>query len=667
MRETETGAVHSAPVSTPMWQEILEQIWGDDEGWAHLICIYGDQRVAKAFHWPKHKKSLFRHINEMKDFANVYFNTQLMSSKTKCTKDETLPTRWVWVDQDAGGYETLDPRPTICWETSPGKCQGLWDIGEYVETEELETINKALMRLNKSDAVWNSAHKLRVPGTLNHKKEHKPPFEGSVAWADGPVYTKEQLMPVQVEEPAPKKVTTTTATIELPTTKKITGGNDLTDVGTVLLEHGQKIPKNIWAMLTADPTGVTDHSARLWHMNKRLLEVGVPAEAVFTIAKASPWNKFARERRKEKDLWEDIQRAATGVAPPAESPEESKGLPWMSLDDLLKHAEQPTWLVDDIWMSKNVGWIAGVGKSYKSVISLDLGLSVALNVPFLDTFPVREAGSVLMVQEEDPRWRMANRAQVMCEKKGIDNVTVERNNDQITFRIRDVNIPFHTAIGAGFNFSSEDKMDSLEEAIDLHKPQLVVLDPMFMMAAGVDEFKSSEITGILLKLKHWRNKYNCAIAVVHHYRKGGGSDYDVERIYGSMALYAWSENNLLVGRKKGGNVSVIQTDIKDAPASQRIIVNFHDLDSTYDIKVTQEVAEENDDKVHAFLAAGEIDATYSLDEIMRATQLGDRTVRKRIKSLEERNLVRVETAGAGGRYSITPLEELLKKDDDIIF
>jgi len=82
-------------------------------------------------------------------------------------------------------------------------------------------------------------------------------------------------------------------------------------------------------------------------------------------------------------------------------------------------------------------------------------------------------------------------------------------------------------------------------------------------------------------LKHWRTKYDCAIAVVHHYRKGQGTG--VERLYGSQALYSWSENNLFVTRKEGQQTTVtIERDIKDSKRLEGLIdVRFDDIDEEY--------------------------------------------------------------------------------------
>src|SRR5690242_284651 len=39
-----------------------------------------------------------------------------------------LPTPYAWADIDGGDPEAFHPRPTILWETSPGRYQGLWEL-----------------------------------------------------------------------------------------------------------------------------------------------------------------------------------------------------------------------------------------------------------------------------------------------------------------------------------------------------------------------------------------------------------------------------------------------------------------------------------------------------------------------------------------------------------
>ncbi len=622
-------------------KQFLKAVWGKTEGWAFVGAKRHDDTgdwKQKAYKYPTQLDNLIRDVTDWNKHSSIYFCPHLFQDgSSRRVKDNSQPTHCLWIDKDAGKLDEIEPKPTFCWQTSTGKWQALWMLNEPLELDKAELINKRLIYTTKADkGGWHAGKYLRIPNSLNHK--YSPPFQGIKLWDNGPSYDASDFIHKEHEE-------------AIIAAQELIGLDRMPDriptFTEAILKYGNKISSTVWGLLSANPRKTDSWSESLWRLETLLIKAEIPLDCVFAIAKGSPWNKYERDGRPDEHLWKEVCKAAQekGVLIPEEDLEE---LPWTTLDSLLLHAERPTWLVEDVWMAKNVGWIAGEGKSYKSVLSLDLALSIASGTPFLGKFPVKDPGAVLMVQEEDPIWRVAHRIQAMAEQKNIYNMDVKGTDSGLVLRVKDTNVPLYVAVGGRLTFDNEDKMNALERAIESKRPKMVLLDPMFMLSAGMDEFKASEMTTTLNTLKHWRNEYDCAIAIVHHYRKSTG--VDTQKLYGSMALYAWSENSLLVQREsREANVVSIRRDIKDAPSDEKLAVEFFDIDATYNFKLADKYVPsetEQDKVIQCFVHNKGVELT--IKDIQEMTNLNPKTIRKHVYTMKDEHKVNVKRGGRGG-------------------
>jgi DNA-binding transcriptional ArsR family regulator len=640
-------------------KQFLQRVWGDGKGWVFVGYknhATGDWEQ-KNYQYPDQLDTIIKESKEKNTIYSSYFCPHLFKAKGRRVKDNSLPTLVLWVDKDAGALTDFTPRPTFCWQTSEGKWQALWLLDTELDIEKAEVINKKLIGMCKGDkGGWHAGKYLRMPETINHK--YKPAYHGMVLWDDGPQYKAEQF--VTIEAPKDEFQEAIQDIMDIPDLpKKIPSFSD------AIVAHGRHIPKVAWELLQQEPKKGEDWSDKIWRLESLLIKADIPIEHVFAIVKGSPWNKYERDGRPDEHLWKEIYKAykEKAVIVPED---ELEDLPWMGLDSLLLYAERPQWLVDNIWMAKNVGWIAGEGKSYKSIMSLDLALSVASGTPFLGKFKVNDPGTVLMVQEEDPVWRVAHRIQAMAEAKGITNFDVAHKEGSLVLRMNETNVPLFLSIGGKLTFEDEGRMSALERAIATRRPKLVVLDPMFMLSAGMDEFKAGEMAHILNTLKQWRNEYECAIAIVHHYRKGQGAD--TQKLYGSMALYAWSENSLLVQREsRDTNLVSIRRDIKDAPSDDKLAVEFINIDEEYRY-VLRDLSSTGNPTIANALRGHALEDAITIKGLQDITGLSDRAVRQHVKEMEEGGLVKTDRVGRGGVLHITPTARLLDApQEEVIF
>src|SRR5215510_10214546 len=88
---------------------------------------------------------------------------------------------------------------------------------------------------------------------------------------------------------------------------------------------------------------------------------------------------------------------------------------------------------------------------------------------------------------------------------------------------------------------------ALEEQIAIHKPKLVIIDPLVAyFGAGVDMHRANETREIMAALAVVAKKFRCAILCVRHLAKGGASKA-IYRGIGSIDITAAARSVLLVG------------------------------------------------------------------------------------------------------------------------
>jgi len=637
-----------------MLKKFFERIYGDQKGW--IFTAYKNHETDDFGQKKYEPKQIDFMINELfgyNDKSSIYFCPHLFADNGKGrVKNNSLDTYCLWVDKDKGKLDDLKPKPTICWQTSEGRWQAVWVLDRLIDIETAELLNKQLIEDTKGDpGGWHAGKLLRVPGSLNHK--YSQPFQGFVMWDDGPVYPPHKFAREE-KTPEQKELEELADQPDMP--------SNIPSFSEAITRHGRGIPKAAWDLLQKPPQKGDSWSEPLWRLEVLLLQSGIPERDVFAIVRDSPWNKYRRDNRKEDDLWKEVLKASREQEIETPSDEEVHELPWVSLDKLMLHAERPEWLVEDIWMEKNVGWIAGEGKSYKSVLSLDLALSVASGKPFLDKYKVNKPGPVLMVQEEDPLWRVAHRVQTLANHKDLMKIDMVANEEQFSMSVHPTNVPLYVACGGSLTFADETRMEALERTIAAVRPRLLVLDPMFMMAVGYDEFKAGEITQVLNVLKTWRNEYDCAIAVVHHYNKGQGAD--TTKLYGSMALYAWSENSLLVQREsREENLISIRRDIKDSPSDEILGLEFFDIDLSYDFQF-RELSDKRIASAGATeiaireLCATEEGGEATLEAIAEKIGMSIKSAREHVMKLQKDGKIMIDKKGRGGKLHVSPSPQL---------
>jgi len=112
----------------------------------------------------------------------------------------------------------------------------------------------------------------------------------------------------------------------------------------------------------------------------------------------------------------------------------------------------------------------------------------------------------------------------------------------------------------------DDRMQ-LAATVEQLQPTLLILDP-FVRLHRIDENVSASVAPLLDFLRHIQRRSGCAIAVVHHSRKGGAVRAG-QALRGSSEFHAWGDSNLYL-RRHGGEKLSLSVEHRAQPGRQGI-------------------------------------------------------------------------------------------------
>jgi hypothetical protein len=476
--------------------------------------------------------------------ADVYFCPNVFKEPHR-KREFALPTVWLHADLDE-----VDPQgdilaPTAAWETSAGRYQCLWRVTKPLKVKHFEVLNQRLTYLTGADrGGWSVTKVLRVPGSFNHKRGE--PERVTLMWEEMQDYLPKTVLNLVRDVKVVRQVAV--EKLELP------------DVTADALYHKYRrsLPARARQLLRARKTKVGMRSERLWELECLLLNAGVSPEECLILVRETVWNKYAGQRRELVQLWTEIKKAEANQRRKTRRDDnysvgngrvhvKDAGNGELGLVTYDKFMSNPppaeVWTVEGVWSHEAHGLIAGEPKTYKSILSTDLAVSVASGTPFLGHFGVPKTGPVIIIQEENSPAMMWDRFHKIVQKKQLGGLVEATGNGSLKIK-RPESLPIHLMNGEGFNLYDEDHLDKLQRAIKKIRPKLLVLDPLYMMAPGMDENSSSSVTPLLRGLLQIKQKYDVGILIVHHYNKPreGDDRHPGLRISGSSVFYRWFES-----------------------------------------------------------------------------------------------------------------------------
>jgi len=206
-------------------------------------------------------------------------------------------------------------------------------------------------------------------------------------------------------------------------------------------------------------------------------------------------------------------------------------LPVRRAHELEACPEDQRWLIEGLWSAEAVGIVGGEPKCGKSFLALDMAVAVASGTPCLRRFPTVRRGPVLVFAAEDS---LAVVRQRLVGIAAAANTSLEA-------------IEIHVIIAPVVRLDIELDRTRLEDTVRALRPALLVLDP-FVRLHRVDENASADVAPLLDFLRGLQRRYQLAVVLVHHARKGAAHIRGGQALRGSSELHAWGDSNLYLRR-----------------------------------------------------------------------------------------------------------------------
>ena len=190
------------------------------------------------------------------------------------------------------------------------------------------------------------------------------------------------------------------------------------------------------------------------------------------------------------------------------------------------------WLIEQLWADQAVGIVGGQPKCGKSLLALDVAVSVASGTSCLRHFKTRRRGPVLLFAGEDALHVVRSRLEGIARAAGVDY-------DHLTVHV--ITVPT-------LRIDLAADRQRLLETVTSIGPRLLILDP-FIRLHRVDENAAADVAPLLAYLREIQRRFETAVLLVHHARKGGHARPG-QTLRGSSELHAWGDSNLYLRRQR---------------------------------------------------------------------------------------------------------------------
>lgn len=617
--------------------DVLSQAWGDKRG---FVCLSTKNESTPFtnhfFKWPAEKDRILPFIRQ-KDAAglNVWWSFNVYKIKSRKMEDIVLPINVIGLDCDYAVPSTFPIPPACFWETSPHRYHAIWFNDEGMDLELARRTSQGLSTSTFADRGGHDpSHVLRVPGTHNYK------YPGVVV---------SELAGENKDEDTGRYARVCLSPCAQSVDKQR---------GSGVVKHlydKYRVSRSL-RRLHDHPAG--DRSDALWAMESECKRIGMSKEEAFMFAWSSINNKFA-ERDKDRErggaqIWKEIEKvwkeagapsivtavAASVCLTPLTANPSPAGKEWTSFTSLMcRSHEKPLWMIENLWMQGSHGILAGEPKTYKSVISTEIAVSVATGIPCMGIHEVKQTGDVLIIQEENDPATVQDRIHKVMGKKGLlGDITFGEHSIDVNLPSLDWGI--HCRNNLGFDLTNTGGRMMLEQAIANTRPVLVILDPLYLMLGGVDENNSSEVRGILQWLMQIRYAYGCSIMVIHHFKKAESSRGG-QRMLGTTTFHAWAESGLYTRFREDG-IELEREFRIFKRCNLFLTMQMGDPgDMLYEMNCSESKGNAEDRAIELLAEAGEEGMEY--EELCRKVPLKDAAARKIIRDMAPQ----VEVCGVG--------------------
>lgn len=515
---------------------IILRVWAKQPG--NFFCISSkspDGEWRDEFFNRKQFKMVPRYLKEMgEDNCDLYWCPHGFS-KARRLKRYAVPPYLLWADIDEVDLSTIPLKPSVAWESSPGRYAGLWTLDKVLDDDDFN--KKWTYHIGADKGGWDLTQVLRIPGTRNHKYKEKPVVK--LLWEDPRINynLKRDVIPL------------------LPKQRKRKGaeeeGKSARNIFTKYKKH-----MTPWArreILQGKPAK-GKRSEVFWKLVNEMIEAGAEEDEAFTLLWASPWNKFRDRRDGEDQLQREINKVYdnkfTGPEGQADFEEESD---LKAEDDAERRSdisgaflgsaeeEDPDWVLYPYLARGHITTVEGapeVGKSWFCMAAAAAITECKKPFPQDGWDHKNERGLVLYFDAENMS------GQVMRRMSDSGMVTPQQSfHDASPF----LHVPpeiFSPQLG---ELDIIDEMDAFIDEIKAEyrnnngyntKVTAIIFDTLVNYSGVGDTNKQGDVIQIMNNLKELAVHLDCSVVAIRHHAKSSKDKDPMHRGVGSIQFGA---------------------------------------------------------------------------------------------------------------------------------
>jgi hypothetical protein len=216
---------------------------------------------------------------------------------------------------------------------------------------------------------------------------------------------------------------------------------------------------------------------------------------------------------------------------------------WAAAELKVSFANVPhrQWLYGTYLIRGEITVLAAPGGAGKTALANGIAVEVATGKEKLgEKVWKRDDQKVLYFNGEDSRTEIERRLLAFCRQHNVTKLDIDRLYVAGADDARVQSLSFLSMNGKGATSLNTAGFGVLESALQSLYPDLLVLDPLVVFCGGGNMNDNGVMSLVMRKLKTLATKYDCAILIVHHTRKGVGkgsdSEGEAEAISGAAAI-----------------------------------------------------------------------------------------------------------------------------------
>jgi RecA-family ATPase len=212
-----------------------------------------------------------------------------------------------------------------------------------------------------------------------------------------------------------------------------------------------------------------------------------------------------------------------------------------------------------------VGAIVAPGGTGKSQLLLQLGVSVAAGLPFLEFWEVPERGGVLMLLAEDDEQeihhRLHNIHAMVSARYPSDNDLTKRLESNLYVRSMVGEHNLMTAAGHNGEVQSTGYAQRVVlTAKEIPNLKIIIIDPASRFRGGIEN-SAEDVTRFIEELEYMKKQTGASVLVAHHANKGSmnATEANQNASRGSSAFsdgVRWQMNLATLSREDAGRLKI---------------------------------------------------------------------------------------------------------------